>query len=1403
LPAYTFTYGDGMHLTNGSNGRGGSVTFAYESWHESIPVETWPFGMYEASIPRWGNPLKCHFQDSRCDWVGVPGQGIVGGGTNGFIRVLGLAEKLVQSYQPGRWYRIVAGVKSPAGNPTIQLGYRHRVNGVLQADVFFPAVTLTSTLKTIESDAFFLPRDTTSFAPRLNTSGSSDLYWYYLMPMPTYARVTSRTLSAGGSSYTFNYTYQNPVMNTTANSDAADTDHPFTSLYTEFRGHANVVETDPYGKQVTTHYGQTDCDSGKSLSMITKNASGITMQSSSTSYSCTETTPATVPVDKEWPFGNVPFTGIVYRWTPTASETSNVRDVNGATAAFKTTDYVYNGTYGNLTQKTVSGTDIDTTDTYYNYAINTIGGKWLVGLLSRTYVKNAANVTLSLSMNLYDNHLRYNDTPDTDDIGELTGTRTMINGTDYSQTSMTYDTYGNMTSQKVWTEYGPEDDNPPGDSQISYTCYGSGGYVGGLPCTDDYYHSYVKWTRNAKLHVSTVTYDYALGVPLSETDPNGAVTSVTYDDFGRFTSLSRPGDASPTLNVSYQNNPFIVTLEQTIEGMQKYTVVRNYDGLGRQTSTVTNDVTIFSTYDAYGNVLMQSMPHASGNWFYITTTYDALGRPVTVTAPDGTSTDYAYNGLTTTVTDAKNHSTTSVTDILGRTLSVTPPTGPGVTYNYDELGNLLTAARGGATVTLTYDKAGRKLTMDDPDMGFWRYGYNALGNMIRQVDARNKVTCLYYDNLNRLRGKDYLSGAAACPSDPGSGYEVTYNYDAGTNGKGRRTSMVDVSGSTTWYYDPRGRVWKETKVISGTSFTTEWTYNLADLPVTMKYPDNEIVTTQYNNNMQPTNVSGADNYVPSMTYDSAGRLLTRAMGNGLTQNYHFYEWNEQVNNIGQGGRLEALTTGSLQNLAYVYDKVGNIMQITNSTAAETSVYEYDALDRLTSWQLNQDSPETYTYDAAGRLDQKASLDLQYLDANHIHAVTNANSNTYVYDNNGNQTTRTFGSDHFDLVYDAENHLVEVQKNDVTIAEFTYDGDGKRVMSVMDGETILFVGGYYERKGSEITKYYMAGATRVAMRKYTIPQSMTVEYMLGDHLGSTSITTDLNGTLVSEMRYKPWGELRFSRTDAPENTTPIYELTRYLFTGQYSYDVEFGLKYYGARFYDSTAGHFVSADTKIPSGGNGQEWDRFAYAFNNPLKYSDPTGHDPYWLGYIMGTAVQYLDDISLGVFSAIAGDPDTVDKPGFQEGRDLGRAISTTQAIIETVTGVAMIEAVASTIAPTVGGGLACSAVSGGTCAIPAGIALGGEIAVGLEGTLLAGHGGAMLARVAKEGSGGQYGGHTISKSTLEKLGLTRDEAKTAIESMKDDLNIPNDFHGTIMDNGDYIDPETGEVLGNLYEYTE
>ena len=108
---------------------------------------------------------------------------------------------------------------------------------------------------------------------------------------------------------------------------------------------------------------------------------------------------------------------------------------------------------------------------------------------------------------------------------------------------------------------------------------------------------------------------------------------------------------------------------------------------------------------------------------------------------------------------------------------------------------------------------------------------------------------------------------------------------------------------------------------------------------------------------------------------------------------------------------------------------------------------------------------------------------------------------------------------------------------------------------------------------------------------------TLYFMLSDHLGSTSLTTDASGNVISELRYTAWGEVRYN-----SGVTP----TQYQYTGQMSYTESFGLMYYGARWLDVSLGRFAQADTIVPGGVQGM--DRYAYANNDPVRYTDPTGH---------------------------------------------------------------------------------------------------------------------------------------------------------------------------------------------------
>lgn len=219
-----------------------------------------------------------------------------------------------------------------------------------------------------------------------------------------------------------------------------------------------------------------------------------------------------------------------------------------------------------------------------------------------------------------------------------------------------------------------------------------------------------------------------------------------------------------------------------------------------------------------------------------------------------------------------------------------------------------------------------------------------------------------------------------------------------------------------------------------------------------------------------------------------------------------------------------------------------------------------------------------------------------------HAVVTAGSNTYCYDQNGNMRRRTIGGSVYTLSYDAENHLTGVSGS----ATFRYDGDGKRVQATTNGVTTL---------NSSYTKYFHFGGELVSFERSTgYPANTGRRFVLRDHLNSTNVVVNGGGTKLWEERYLPFGEVRQTWKSASE--MPVQ--TPYRYTGQRLEvgvgapspvdGLDRGLYDYGARWYDPMLGRFTQADSLVPDPGNPQSLNRYSYVLNNPLRYTDPTGH---------------------------------------------------------------------------------------------------------------------------------------------------------------------------------------------------
>lgn len=256
--------------------------------------------------------------------------------------------------------------------------------------------------------------------------------------------------------------------------------------------------------------------------------------------------------------------------------------------------------------------------------------------------------------------------------------------------------------------------------------------------------------------------------------------------------------------------------------------------------------------------------------------------------------------------------------------------------------------------------------------------------------------------------------------------------------------------------------------------------------------------------------------------------------------------------------------------------------------------------------------ESYAYDAVGDLlthttevsgSAASTFALGYTSGK-PHAATTVNEEQrYWYDANGNMTTRVEVSGTQFITYvqgwDIDNRLVAVTDSAGQLTKYTYDADGNRVLRTNpDGTKVAYVSDRYEVQVSTgvTTSYYFFGSQRVAMR-----QGDTLTYLYADYLGSASLATDASGNAISEMRYFPFGQVRFISGTMPTDRT---------FTGQRAENLDAvgNLMDYGARYYSPLLGRFISADSVVPQPADPQSLNRYSYALNSPLVRVDPSGH---------------------------------------------------------------------------------------------------------------------------------------------------------------------------------------------------
>jgi RHS repeat-associated protein len=197
-------------------------------------------------------------------------------------------------------------------------------------------------------------------------------------------------------------------------------------------------------------------------------------------------------------------------------------------------------------------------------------------------------------------------------------------------------------------------------------------------------------------------------------------------------------------------------------------------------------------------------------------------------------------------------------------------------------------------------------------------------------------------------------------------------------------------------------------------------------------------------------------------------------------------------------------------------------------------------------------------------------------------LTSVNGITQLWDNNGN----LLGDGTNIYSYDFANRLTSVNGTH----SFGYNGLGDRLVQGGVHYTLDLNAGLSQVLKDD-TKTYLYGLGRISQ------YGTAHKYFLGDALGSVRQLTDINGTVSLAKSYDPYGQVTSSN-----GTASSY----YGFAGEYT-DAT-GLMHLRARYYSPAAGRFISRDVWEGSDTSPISYNRWSYANDNPIRYTDPSGH---------------------------------------------------------------------------------------------------------------------------------------------------------------------------------------------------
>ena len=514
----------------------------------------------------------------------------------------------------------------------------------------------------------------------------------------------------------------------------------------------------------------------------------------------------------------------------------------------------------------------------------------------------------------------------------------------------------------------------------------------------------------------------------------------------------------------------------------------------------------------------------------------------------------------------------------GERVSMKDQTGKS-SYEYDALGRITKVTSGSKKdVSYVYDDADNLQAIVYPDGTKISYEYDLNDNLVKLTDRNRKVTTYKHDALNRVTEVTRSNGT-----------KTEVSYDA----EDHITKIVNTCGSCgkvistyEYKYNDQGYVVGETatELEAGTRKTPSWEdwYNWGDTQketdkADCEHQEKEIQTTrtyEYDDNWELTRCTekaeGGKKTVHNYTYDKIGnRTSYEKIEDGVSKAKYNYKYNDSNQLI---KRTNAKIWGD-PGTTYSYDKDGNLIQECDKTnSADPVTYEYTAENRLAVVKQGGTVLMAAMYDGDNNRVFELDNTYKWEDCYGDEVLIPANQRT----EDGNSPKEQLAS----LVKGGSN------AKGYTLTEYINDIN-------RENTEVLAEYGADEK----VRQAYTYGESGIGER-VSVDKSEESSYYLYD--GRNSVTGILTETanLTNSYQYDSYGNLTSGTADG---------VNYYGYNGE-STNVKTGLQYLRARYYNAENGTFTTEDSDLGTTENPLTRNRYDYTTNNPLNYSDPTGH---------------------------------------------------------------------------------------------------------------------------------------------------------------------------------------------------